>query len=142
MERKFEEIVEAASKATQTLGAQFEAEHAKNIAELRQAWDRAKSTPDAAADLSRLFGIGHDIKGQGGSFDRPILTQIAGLLCTLTERLDKSALTPASIDAIECHVAALELVTRRNITGYGGAGSAQLLEGLKKIAATVGRDPR
>jgi hypothetical protein len=142
MERKFEEIVEAAGRATQTLVAQFEAEHAKNIAELRHAWDRAKSMPDAATDLSRLFGISHDIKGQGGSFDRPILTQIGELLCTMLERLDRSTLTPTSIDAIECHVAALELVTRRNITGYGGAGSARLIEGLKKVAATVGQDPR
>ena len=142
MERKFGEIVEAAGRATQTLVAQFEAEHAKNIAELRHAWDLAKAAPDAAADLSRLFGISHDIKGQGGAFHRPILTQIGGLLCTLLERLDRSKLTPASIDAIECHVAALELVTRRNITGYGGAGSAQLVEGLKKIAVTVGQDPR
>jgi hypothetical protein len=134
--------MDAAGKATPTLMAQFEAEHAKNIVEMRGAWDRAKSAPNASTDLARLFGISHDIKGQGGSFDRPILTQIGGLLCDLLERVDRAPLTPVSIDAIECHVAALELVTRRNITGYGGAGSAQLVEGLKKIAATADQDPR
>ena len=135
MERKFEEMIAAAGKAVETMRAEFESEHAKNMVELRDAWTLAKATGSGACNLSELFRISHDIKGQGGTFDRPVLTEIAGLLCKLITRFDKSVMSPKAIEAIECHVAALELVTRRNIVGSGGAASVQLVNGLKKLAA-------
>jgi len=137
MERKFEQMIAAAGKAVETMRSEFEVEHVKNITELREAWNLAKSAGEVTCDLSTVFRIGHDIKGQGGTFGRQILTEIAGLLCALLSRFEKSVLTPKAIEAIECHVAALELVTRRNIVGDGGAGSAQLVSGLKKLAAAV-----
>jgi len=137
MERKFEQMIAEAGKAVETMRSEFEVEHVKNIAELRAAWNVAKSAGDQNCDLSDVFRISHDIKGQGGTFGRQILTDIAGLLCTLLSRFEKSVLTPKAIEAIECHVAALELATRRNIVGDGGAGSAKLVGGLKALAAAV-----
>ena len=137
MDRKFSQMIAAADKAVGAMKMEFEAEHIKNLAELRDAWNRAKSAGDKASDLSAMFRVSHDIKGQGSTFGRDALTEIAGLLCTLLTRTDKSQLSPKAIEAIECHVAALELVTRRKVTGDGGAATAQLVKGLKKIATAV-----
>jgi len=139
MERKFEEMMASAGDIGETLRLQFEAEHARNMAALRRVWDEAKPNSSVVADLSALYHVSHDIKGQGGTFDQPLLTDIAGLLCKLLWCVDKRVLTAKAIEAIECHVAALELVTRRNITGRGGPSSAKMIDGLKTIAAAVGQ---
>src|SRR5690348_13378873 len=110
MERKFEQMIAEAGKAVETMRAEFEVEHAKNITGLRAAWNAAKAEKRANCNLSEMFRISHDIKGQAGTFDRPVLTEIAGLLCRLITRFDKSALSAKAIEALECHVAALELV--------------------------------
>lgn len=134
MSRTFEEMVASAEAVVETFRAGFEIENAKNIAALRSAWDRAKSESSNPIDLSDIFSISHDIKGQGGTFGWNMLTEVADLLCKLLKKFDRTEMSSKAAEAIECHVATLELITRNRAIGDGGDSGAQLIRGLKKIA--------
>lgn len=42
----------------------------------------------SAADVKKMFDIAHEVRGQGGSFDFPLITSIGDSLCRFLEPLD------------------------------------------------------
>jgi chemotaxis protein histidine kinase CheA len=130
-------MVASAEAVVENFRASFEAENAKNIVALRSAWEQAKSAQSGPKDLSATFLISHDIKGQGGTFGWTMLTEVADLLCKLLKQFDKVEVPSKAIEAIECHVAALELITRNGAIGDGGDSGVKLITGLKAIAAAT-----
>lgn len=86
-----------------------------------------------------VYGCAHDIKGQGGTFGYPLLTEIAGSLCKLIETLlsmDAARnLTPLRKTAVDMHVRALQLVHANRLTGQGGDAGRKLIDGLRAVVA-------
>ncbi|MEQ8166501.1 MAG: hypothetical protein RIC93_10545, partial [Alphaproteobacteria bacterium] len=71
-----------AEESVAALAAQYPNWVGQEIARARDVLgDRAGNlSPD---ETGRLFGVVHDIKGQGGSFGYPLISEIAGMLCEL-----------------------------------------------------------
>jgi hypothetical protein len=91
---------------------------------------------DAAADLDKrpeivrsIFMVVHDLRGQGATFDYPLLTRIGSSLCTFTENLDGSG--DKELQVIGVHVDALKAVMTHKISGDGGPVGREIAKGLE-----------
>ncbi len=83
-------------------------------------------------ELEEVFGVAHDMKGQGGSFGYDLITAIGNQLCRLIEKLEKAG--DAEVNAIRVHIDAMKLVIAQKIKGDGGKAGDQILFGLEKVA--------
>lgn len=91
-------------------------------------------TPPRGEVLTAIFSIAHDIKGQGGSFDYPLMTLIGNHLCRYIERLEGEA-TDKNVEVVKVHIAALRLVIARRMSGDGGKVGDNLIRGLEAAIA-------
>lgn len=82
-----------------------------------------------AAHLKDIFNVAHDVKGQGGSFDFPLMTRIGNGLCRFIEKVGD---TPADkvLSVIKVHIDALRLVITNKMSGDGGKVGENLVRGL------------
>jgi hypothetical protein len=88
-----------------------------------------------SGEVAEIFQIAHDIKGQGGSFDYQLMTEIGDHLCRFLEKVDTA--NPAEIGVIEVHVDALRLVIAEKMKGDGGKAGDSLYKGLEMVVAKV-----
>ncbi len=96
----------------------------------RAALVNARGTlPDNSEAIEELFGVCHNIKGQGGSFGFQMMTDIAESLCDYIR--DRAATPEVKLQVIEAHITALELVIEREIKGDGGEAGQGLITKLK-----------
>ena len=66
----------------------------------------------------RIYDLTHNIKGMGGSFNFPLMTNAGGSLCAYIKGLpDNKALSKKVVDA---HVRVFEVVLEHKIQGDGG----------------------
>jgi len=84
-----------------------------------------------AAAVKSLYGIAHNIKGQGSSFGYPLVTRIGHSLCTLT-RQDR-AFSDADLGIIQAHLDAIRLILTKEIKGEGGEAGAKLAARLETM---------
>lgn len=85
-----------------------------------------------AAALREVYGVAHDIKGQGSTFGYHLITDIGQLLCRYTERaIERKKVDRAVIDA---HVEALRTVVDNRIQGPAGELGREILDALKGVA--------
>lgn len=81
--------------------------------------------------VRKLYKKAHDIKGQGGTFDFPLVTMIGNSLCNYIESLGED--TNVSTEVVVMHVEAARLILMREVKGMGGQTEQQLLDGLRKV---------
>ncbi|CAA7626299.1 Hpt domain-containing protein [Magnetospirillum sp. SS-4] len=89
---------------------------------LREIMDRPEDRPEL---LGRLFAVAHDMKGQGATFDYPLVSHLGNRLCRLVE--GSPSPSPESLDRIARLVAALGKVVRGRLSGDGGDEGRRLL---------------
>jgi hypothetical protein len=105
----------------------------EDIKRLEKVFAGMKSGSGDADQLAQdIFQISHDIKGQGGSFDYPLMTVIGGQLCAFIDKR-KKAVDAGAVEVIGLHINAMQLVIAQALTGDGGAIGDQLLTGLEKV---------
>lgn len=98
------------------------------VAELRACGPGRRD--DAAA---RVFEIAHDIKGQGTTFDYPLMTRLGQVMCDLLRAWeldggDGDGLLPARLEAL---AAAMAEVVAARLSGDGGVRGRDLVCRLK-----------
>ena len=91
-------------------------------ANLQDIFDRPKDRPEL---LERLFGIAHDMKGQGGTFGYPLVSHLGNRLCRLVEAT--STPSPEELERISRLVGAMGTVVRNRLAGDGGDEGRRLL---------------
>lgn len=111
----------------------------ESVAKLERAFDAMHCSGDGRTSQVVLFAIAHDMRGEGGTYGFPLVTDIAGSLCTLLEGSEEADRPPH--EAIAVHITALKLVMANSIEGDGGAQGAELLRGLEKVRAAEGIIP-
>ena len=89
----------------------------------------------AAENLEVIEGTAHDIKGQAGTFDYPLLTLIAESLCDMLRGAD--TIEDRQIGLVEAHIDAIAIIVRRRIQGNGGDMGKQLLSRLQTAVRKV-----
>jgi len=88
-----------------------------------------------AEKKAELCDISHNLKGQGGSFGYPLITQIGLSLNLMLKDLDTCGQECAEIAL--AHVRALSTVLEMNIKGGGGPGGHALVQRLKGLSGQL-----
>ncbi|KJS34831.1 MAG: hypothetical protein VR70_16860 [Rhodospirillaceae bacterium BRH_c57] len=78
-----------------------------------------------------IYSISHDVKGQGGSFDYPLMTVIGNHLCRYIERLGDVEPSDKNVGVVKVHISALRLVIAQRMSGDGGKMGDNLIRGLE-----------
>ncbi|MBL8630022.1 MAG: phosphorelay protein [Rhodospirillaceae bacterium] len=89
----------------------------------------AKDKPNRAAHIENLYNKTVEIKGQGGSFNYPLMTQVGSQLCRFIE-IQGNDLDDPRMDIVKLHVETLRLVIAQKMEGDGGGMGAKLVAGL------------
>ncbi|PCI39128.1 MAG: phosphorelay protein [Rhodospirillaceae bacterium] len=84
---------------------------------------------DDKKNIDAMFSIVHDMKGQGGSFGFPLMTQICDLLSGILE--NGVTFGPRDHRAMRVYIDAMRVVITHKLKGDGGKEGSQLLMGLQ-----------
>jgi CheY-like chemotaxis protein len=102
---------------------------AETIEELSQAHHRALEDPGNAVGQLRIINrVGHELRGQGGIFGYPLMTQFGKSLYDVTG--EDARIGASLLDLIDAHIDLIRIVTKQKIKGDGGAIGKQLLGSL------------
>lgn len=98
---------------------------------LQEKHGRCVDTPEDRKDLfAEINSIAHDMKGQGGTFGYPLMTQFADSLHTITDGRGKY--TDNQIELVKSHLDAMRAVIKARLKGDGGPIGKELSETLAK----------
>ncbi|MBV9549041.1 MAG: Hpt domain-containing protein [Alphaproteobacteria bacterium] len=86
----------------------------------------AKADPASRGGLLRAA---HDIKGLAGTFDFPLMGRVAGSLSRLVGEAPADKLLPVKL--VEAHIAAVQAIHRKSITGMDDRVTLALLAELE-----------
>ena len=133
--------VRRAQDAVAELSADYQNWALADLAKAEQALSEARADPAAAQPaLQRLYGVAHDMKGQGGSFGFPLVTHVAQSLCRLLVGPGGSArhvalpAEEATFGLVEVHLKALRLILEKSVRGEGGEVGQKLVAKLQAMA--------
>lgn len=103
-----------------------EASHILTLADMAESDDGEECVVD-------IFRIGHELKGQGGTFGYPLISKIGGSLCRYIESVADHKRVDLGI--VRAHALALRAVASNKITGDGGPVEKQVLGELNRLLA-------
>ncbi len=125
-----EKMLSRADAAVKRLSDQFTNLALEEINRLGTLHKEATANPDKRPDIIRsIFMVVHDLRGQGATFDYPLLTRIGSSLCTFTENLNGS--DDKALLVIGVHIDALKAVMMNKISGDGGPVGREIAKGLE-----------
>ena len=75
--------------------------------------------------LEKINEIGHELRGQGGAFGYPLMTQFGRSLFEITK--DTQSLSPQILELIKSHIDLINTVVQKRIKGSGGKVGQELL---------------
>ncbi|GAB4224799.1 MAG: hypothetical protein Tsb0032_29990 [Kiloniellaceae bacterium] len=91
----------------------------------------AKREDDPKQHILTINQIAHELRGQGGIFDYPLITSFGKSLYGAT--LDsRSTVTDNRLKLIEAHIDALRVVFSKRVRGKGGKVGAELLQDIER----------
>ncbi|RKQ68397.1 transcriptional regulator [Oceanibaculum indicum] len=121
-------------KAVHQSSDKFIASVAAALRSLREALASAETDPARwEALMVEIRRHAFDIKGLGGTFDYPLLTEIARSLHAVAGRMGDA--NPKQMAIIRCHIDALYVVLAERIQGSGGKVEQELLEAFRLAIA-------
>jgi len=84
--------------------------------------------PDRVAEL---YGVAHNVKGQGSAFGYELMTLYGEALCRLTR--DRDCLDPAELTSVAALLQACRTVLTERLVGDGGLYGARLSANLEPL---------
>ena len=107
----------------------------QEIARMDDAMQRAQSAEpnDRVATLRELYEISHNLRGQGSTFDYPLITAICGSLCDFIEQTER--FDDIHMSAIEIQISAVKAVLAGKIVGDGGTAGRELITSIEELVA-------
>ncbi|WP_374466153.1 Hpt domain-containing protein [Ferrovibrio sp.] len=125
-----DEMIKKMEALVENTSAQFLDETVETLKGLREALGRAAADPSARREvLEHIREEAFQIKGMGGVFGYPLLTEFAKSLHDFLKELDD--LDELQQEIVSIHVDTLYVVISHRIKGSGGALEAQLRASLK-----------
>jgi hypothetical protein len=125
--RKRADAVQAAENRVASMEGDYIAEADRLIAQLNVL------SGATGPDIEAIYRTAATLRGLGGAFGYVLVSEVAGSLCDLTERLGSAG--QMDRPALLAHAQSLTLLHHRRVKGNGGDGEAQLCEGLAKLVA-------
>ncbi|MBX3454587.1 hypothetical protein [Ferrovibrio sp.] len=134
------QTIKEAEAAIQTLGAKMYEQWAdKDLGRLRGAYEELRSTNlDSDENVQRMLRICWDMKGLGGSFGFPLITEITHYLSNYLEYCINTENVKVSPAVVSPHIDALFVVLSQKISGDGGAIGRELVRGLETLVLKTG----
>ena len=111
----------------------------ERLQKTRLAAEAAQWSHDALETLGR---VAHDLKGMGGTYGFPLITQIAASLCRLVETEAGKNVAQADPSLVRAHVDALRAAVRDRIKTDGHPIGRALVHALEAQVAKLGVAPR
>lgn len=131
------EALQEAGAALDDLANDYPLQALARVADLEGALHALPADGAAGDALGKIYAIAHEMRGLGGTFGFPLVTDIADSLCALLE--DRTEASAPLREAIGVHVDSLRLVLSEPIIGDGGARGTELLDGLRNVSASKGQ---
>lgn len=104
------------------------------IDKLSEMHRRAVDTPhERRTHFERIRRIAHDLKGQGGTFGYPLITDFAASLDEFAG--PNVGMTDSHVEIIKAHIDSMRVVINERIEGDGGENGRLLKEGLQQAIA-------
>jgi len=101
------------------------------IARLAEQHSRCIDTPDKRRDyFEQINQIAHDMKGQGGTFGYPLITDFAESLHSFTTT--RHEITDSMVELVKAHVDGMRAVIKNRVKGDGGEIGAELKASLEQ----------
>jgi hypothetical protein len=109
------------------------------VEELEMVSDLVSDAPDAddlSAHYELIFGMIHDLKGQGSTFGYTLLTSIGDNLCRYMHKIEKPSLHHLTI--IAPHIEALKAVARLDVKGDDDPIGKEIVNSLHVLSSKMG----
>lgn len=137
-----EDAVARAEKTLEAMSGSFEQWLDADIAKLHAARLNATSAGWTDLAIDALWRAAHDLKGMGGTYGYPIVTQLAASLCRLTETDAGKAATRLNPGLVDAHVDALRASVRDRIATDEHPVGGVLVRALEAQVRQLGVAPR
>lgn len=129
------EALEEAQKALSKMAEDYPDWVSGLIVKLQEQHGRCVDTPEKRHEFfEEINHIAHDMKGQGGTFGYPLITDFADSLYGLTIKRP-GEISDNQIELIKSHVDAMRAVIRGRVSGDGGEIGASLTNSLNEAIA-------
>lgn len=116
------------------LAQDYEVWAAEDLDRAKEALEEAKSKPSGREpQVKIIFGIAHDMKGQGGTFGFDLVTLAGQSLCDFIRHIPDA--TDAELRVIDRHLLVISMILERKIKGPGGPYASQLVSKLNGLVA-------
>ncbi|NWG45429.1 MAG: Hpt domain-containing protein [Alphaproteobacteria bacterium] len=129
------DAIARAEKALEALSDQFSDWLAEEVDRLRAARAEIKAKGVSEETMGVLQLAAHDLKGLGTTYNFPMVTEIAGSLCTLLEQAPDRTRVPLGM--VDAHVDAIRAVVRDEIRETDHPIGSLLLKELQTNVRTL-----
>lgn len=133
--------VKRANDAMKAMGGSFEQWLDQDIRHLQIARLAAENAAWSDGALGALYAAAHDLKGMGGSYGYPLVTEIAASLCRLIETDAGKEAARASPALVKAHVDALRAAVRDRIASSDHPIGRALIMALETEVEHLGVAP-
>ncbi len=126
-------MLERAEALMQNLQGDFVVWVQEDLRKLQQHFDAAMALPVEERDhaMKEVFGVLHNMKGQGGSFGYMLVTHIANMMCRFMET--RTAFGQGEMETVLVCINAIRLVVAERMAGDGGTKGEKLIKGLELV---------
>ena len=109
------------------------------IDELSENYRRCIDTPETRHEnVATIHDIAHDMKGQGGTFGYPLITNFGESLYKCTHKSEECS--DNLVGLIKAHVDGMKAVIKGRVAGDGGEIGQELLASLEKAIEKYSAD--
>lgn len=131
-----EDMLKRAEVAVEGLSAQFDALLQTELEKLSALVEEGVQEPSRRPEIAQsIFEITHDVRGQAGTFDYPLITRVGSSLCRFTDGLEGCA--ERELEVIRLHIEAMQAILASSLRGDGDAVGEQIADGLEAAVRKV-----
>jgi len=107
------------------------------VDDLQSLWQAFQDTATGKGEISEMYEIAHQSRGEGGTFGFPLISQIGDSLCRFLG--GKEDLSKTDLGVIRIHILAMKAVFKQDLKGTGSALAEELPELLLALRERVRR---
>ena len=131
-----QEMIDRAELAVESLTAEFEDLMAGQIDRLNALYeDGVKDNARQSDVIQEIYQVAHDLRGQAGTFDYPLITRVGSSLCSCTDSL--GSCDKRRLEVIRLHIDAIKAVHSASLKGDGGPVGQAIADSLEQAVQKV-----
>ena len=124
------EMLAKADAEITKVGAGYSEWTVRDIEQLSGLLAQASENPAERRErISDIFDVSHDMRGQGTSFDYPLMTRICESLCRFTDELEQ--VDQKALNLVRTHIEAMRAVITHKVSGEKNELAQQIASGLE-----------